>query len=282
MMAMSMLVGRVTLLTRKNAPELLIGGGTITTLVGTALAVKAALTYKEKVSEPILTEYFDETTKSEAAYSGEQLEEALAHDKKVCRNKLIIETVKVFAPSVSFILAGVGMIGWGAGLAHARQLALSAALNASQETVRKLRESRESGDETVDVQHEVDGVKYTGQKEVPLTSYAQLFDWTNPNYSENDVINENFLNSMQKYCNDRLISRGHLFLNEVYDMLGFERTMAGSVVGWYFDGTGEHGGDEYVDYRAERIAIESEDGDIRYVYALDFNVDGPIYERLAA
>lgn len=282
MMSLSLLLGRTQLFTAAKAPQLLIGGGTISTLVGTGLAVKAALSYKEKVSEPIITEYFDEVTKSQECFEGEELEKALAHDKKVCRNRLIIETAKTFAPSISFILAGVGMIGWGAGLAHAREVALSSALAASEETVKKLRADRENTVEPENFEYEVDGVKYTGKAVVTPAAYARIFDWENPNWSDNEIVTENLLQSMENYCNDRLRSRGHLFLNEVYDMLGFDRTMAGSVVGWYWTGLGDHGGDEYVDFRIRKIPVEAPSGEVKYVYTLDFNVDGPIYERLGS
>jgi hypothetical protein len=80
--------------------------------------------------------------------------------------------------------------------------------------------------------------------------------------------------------NDLLISRGHMFLNEVYDALGLERTKAGSVVGWIIS----HDGDNYVDFgiftdkdaRQYRDFVNGRSNAI----LLDFNVDGVIYDKI--
>src|SRR6202008_3412470 len=49
------------------------------------------------------------------------------------------------------------------------------------------------------------------------------------------------LRSVQEYCTIRLNSKGHLFLNEVFDELGLDRTPAGAVVGWLSE---KYGGDD--------------------------------------
>ena len=86
------------------------------------------------------------------------------------------------------------------------------------------------------------------------------------------------LRSVQEYCTLRLNARGHLFLNEVYDMLGLERTKPGAVVGWVWDN-----GDNYVDFgvfsdKSDRIRdfVNGREASI----LLDFNVDGVIYDKI--
>lgn len=46
-----------------------------------------------------------------------------------------------------------------------------------------------------------------------------------------------FLRRQQDYANEMLKARGHLFLNEVYDLLDIPRSKAGQVVGWVYDKT---------------------------------------------
>ena len=88
-----------------------------------------------------------------------------------------------------------------------------------------------------------------------------------------------FLKRQQDYANDRLKAKGHLFLNEVYDMLGIDRTKAGQIVGWVYDE--DHPvGDNFVDFG---IYDYTKPANVRFVNGnertilLDFNVDGPIY-----
>jgi hypothetical protein len=91
--------------------------------------------------------------------------------------------------------------------------------------------------------------------------------------------NQFFINCQQNYANERLRARGHIFLNEVYDMLGFERTKQGAVVGWLLNGEG----DGYVDFG---VFKNNEDTVSRFLnhhernILLDFNVDGIIYDKI--
>jgi len=44
--------------------------------------------------------------------------------------------------------------------------------------------------------------------------------------------NHAFLKAQEAYANDLVFVRGHMLLNDVYDMLGFPRTSLGAVLGW--------------------------------------------------
>ena len=91
-----------------------------------------------------------------------------------------------------------------------------------------------------------------------------------------------FLKDQQRYANDILKSKGHLFLNEVYDMLSIPRTKAGQVVGWIYDE--KHPvGDNFVDFGIYDIynerARDFVNGYERTIL-LDFNVDGNILDMI--
>jgi hypothetical protein len=58
------------------------------------------------------------------------------------------------------------------------------------------------------------------------------FDQKNGNWNTYDDVNRIFLRSIQNHANHVLNTRGVLFLNEVYDLLGSDRTALGGVVGW--------------------------------------------------
>ena len=82
-----------------------------------------------------------------------------------------------------------------------------------------------------------------------------------------------FLKVQQNYANERLKTKGHLFLNEVRDMLGLPRTKIGQLVGWvYKDG-------KYVDFGLNGKLNERFNNGDSNTATLEFNVDGIILDK---
>ena len=67
------------------------------------------------------------------------------------------------------------------------------------------------------------------------SSYARYFDESCSDWKSNPEYNLMFLRMQEQHANDLLRAKRHLFLNEVYDMLGIPRTAAGQQVGWIYD-----------------------------------------------
>ena len=89
-----------------------------------------------------------------------------------------------------------------------------------------------------------------------------------------------YLRARQAQANDMLKSQGHLFMNEVYDMLGFKRTKAGAVVGWIYDDKKPYG-DNFVDFGITEIRRHDADSDeYKRAFILDFNVVGDITSKI--
>ena len=88
------------------------------------------------------------------------------------------------------------------------------------------------------------------------------------------------LKTIQAHANDRLKHNGYLFLNDVYEMLGLEKSKAGQVVGWVYKEDNPIG-DNYVDFDIynsyNRGFINGVDVD---KVLLDFNVDGCILDYI--
>jgi hypothetical protein len=106
--------------------------------------------------------------------------------------------------------------------------------------------------------------------------YAKMFDEGSKHWEKDPEINRLFVQCQQNYANNLLKARGHLFLNEVYDMLDVERTKAGSVVGWVIS----KDGDNFVDFGMyEAYNARFINGWERSII-LDFNVDGVIYDKI--
>ena len=113
------------------------------------------------------------------------------------------------------------------------------------------------------------------------SGYARFFDAASSFFEKDPEYNLMFLRKQQDWANEVLRSRGHLFLNEVYDMLGIQRTKAGQVVGWIYDEKNPNG-DNYVDfgiYNNKEASRRFVNG-YEYNILLDFNVDGPIYDLI--
>ena len=133
----------------------------------------------------------------------------------------------------------------------------------------------EDGTETV-VTKTVNAVDPTQYSE-----YARFFDDGCIGWEKNPEYNLMFVRQVQNWANERLKSRGYLFLNEVYEMFGFPMTEAGQVVGWVYD---KEIGDGFVDFGVYDLYNEKARDFVNgreRVILLDFNVDGNVAKLLA-
>ena len=114
------------------------------------------------------------------------------------------------------------------------------------------------------------------------SDYAKIYDDGNTGWCKDPEASLMFLRRQQDYANDKLKEKGYLFLNEVYEMLGFQRTKAGQMVGWIYDEKNPNG-DNYVDFGIYDVNkpknAEFLDGKERAII-LDFNVDGVILDMI--
>lgn len=103
-----------------------------------------------------------------------------------------------------------------------------------------------------------------------VDSNSRVFDSLNPNFSFDPEVNAMFLKMALQHCYVTLDIVGHVFLNEVFDMLGLARTAGGAVLGWSKDFERELPLWEYHD-------LEDQPG-----FSLTFNVDGSVLETLSS
>lgn len=128
---------------------------------------------------------------------------------------------------------------------------------------------------------EIKGADGKKQKQLTVNEEAigdYIFDFgpENGNWVPNHDHNMFFLTSQQTVANDLLRARGHLFLSEVLDMLGIERTPASIVTGWLWDPEHEKGaGDNFIDFGIKDM------WQTNGFILLDFNVDGTMFDKIA-
>jgi hypothetical protein len=112
--------------------------------------------------------------------------------------------------------------------------------------------------------------------------YSRFFDETCEAWDKDAEYNLFFLRAQEKIANNMLQTRGHLFLNEVYDMLGMERTKMGQTVGWIYK-KDDPNFSNYVDFG---IYDGNDEASRRFVNGLersillDFNVDGDVLDLI--
>ena len=115
-----------------------------------------------------------------------------------------------------------------------------------------------------------------------VSQYARFFDDACIGWTKDPEYNMHFLKDQQNYCNDLLKMKGHLFLNEVYDILGMPRTQAGAVVGWVYNEENPIG-DNFVDFGIYGIYDDVNHDFVngyKNTVLLDFNVDGNILDYI--
>lgn len=119
------------------------------------------------------------------------------------------------------------------------------------------------------------------EKDVRSDTYLRpFFDESNPNWTLDPVANYLFLKGVQGHMNNLLQIRGHVFLNDVYDALRFERRPEGAIAGWVWN---SKEGDNLVDFGFmsgnDPQTIAFREGHERSV-RLNFNIDGVIWNLI--
>lgn len=115
------------------------------------------------------------------------------------------------------------------------------------------------------------------------TQYVRYWEeGATPFWERDPVLSKAFLRSQLAYFNNRLHTKGKVYLNEIYDALGFETGSVGQLVGWVDNGPDEptkyisFGSWENEDSPLWRAFINGREG--AYL-PLDFNVDGIIIDK---
>ena len=295
------LAGAKSLLLKKSSPEILMAIGITGIVSSTVLACRATLK-----SEAIIDGAKKQLNTVNVCWEDVQQGKFPAEnytdkdhkkDLTTVYAQTAIKFVRLYGPSVTIGAVSIGCIVGAHGMLQKRNVALMAAYKTIDEGFRSYRkrvvdEYGEEQDfifrhglraETV-IEEEVDDtgkVKKVKKKKYSVdpnatSIYARFFDDSCTQWSKTPEYNLMFLRAQQNYYNDMLKVRGHVFLNEVYDALGIQRTSAGSVVGWMIGA-----GDDYIDfgiYDGQREKQRDFVNGYEQTILLDFNVDGVIYD----
>ena len=296
---LSNFTSRLALQVKKHSPEILMGVGIVGTVASTVLACKATT----KVSG-IINEKNNQINDVHVCLEDETKDYTVEDSKKdltIIYAQTGLKLIRLYAPATILGILSISSIISGHKILKGRNVALCAAYAAVDKGFKRYRKNVvERFGEDVDKElrysikakeiektvigkngkeKKVKEVVFEAENPLDHSEYAKFFDCGSSEHKKDPEYNLMFLRRQQDYANELLKSQGHLFLNEVYDMLDIPRTPAGQVVGWLYD---SKDGDGYVDFGI----YKGDEGSRRFVNGyeynilLDFNVDGVIYEKI--
>ena len=297
-------INRAAFKIRKHSPEILVVSGIVGAVTSTVMACKATTKIDEVITES--KEHVDMTKKyvEDNGFTEKYTETDYKKDLTIMYTQRGLKLAKLYAPAVILGTVSITAILAGHNILRKRNVALAAAYATVDKGFKEYRgRVIERFGEELDKElkynikaKEIDEIKInekTGKEEVvkkavnvadpnTYSDYARLFDDGCLGWTKDPEYNLMFLKDQQRYANDRLKTKGCLFLNEVYDMLGIPRTKAGAVVGWIFDEKHPNG-DNFVDfgiYDMNNQKTRDFVNGYERTILLDFNVDGVIYDKI--
>ena len=285
---------------KKHSPEIFIAVGVVGTVASAVMACKATTKLND-----ILEESKEQIDAIHEAPQKEELKDR--YDEDMMRKDLAlvyfqtgVKVAKLYAPAVILGTLSITSIVASNNILRKRNVALAAAYATVDKGFKEYRErvverygeqvdyelthnikTKEITETVVDEKGKEKQVKKTVEVADPnvTNDYIKYFTRSNPYWDDTPDYVELFLRSQQNYANDRLKVDKVLTLNDVYDSLGFQKTKAGMVVGWVFDENNEDG-DNFIEFNVHKVYIPNEYGEEELAYAIDFNVDGNIYNKM--
>ena len=294
---------------RKHSPEILTGLGIAGVVTGAVMACVATTKinsvldkHKAEVNRIHKEHYIPENIPgSDEKRLTKKKEEQRALTGAYLRTGL--DFVQLYGPSVAVGTFSIAGILTGTHILRRRNVALAAAYVTIDRSFKEYRgrvAERFGEDVERELRYDIhtekveetvvdeDGKKHKVKKNIEVigdglpSDYARYFAYGESLAAEpNADYNAYFLKCQQEIANTILKAKGYLFLNDVYDMLGIERSIPGQMVGWVYDRHCEDHGDNYVDFGIREVCRKKSDspGEYEKVFLLDFNVDGSILDH---
>lgn len=295
--------GKAGLKVKKYSPEILIVAGVVGTVTSAVMACKAT-TKLNRVLDDGKEECLKVKEYVEAnGYSEKYTEEDSKKDLTIINIQTGVKVAKLYAPSVILGTLSITAMLTSNNILRKRNVALAAAYTAVNNSFKEYRgrvverfgkeldkelryniKTKEVDNTVTDENGNETTTKETVNVIDPNTidDTAKIWYEGNPGWSKDPEFNLMYLKKQQAYASDKLKAQGYLFLNEVYEMLGFPKTAAGQQIGWIYDEKNPIG-DNFVDFGLYDIhdnrKIAFVNGDERAVL-LEFNHDGNILEYI--
>lgn len=290
-------------LMKKHSPEILATVGVVGVVSSAVMACKATTKLSDIMEESKEQVEKIKEVSADPSYAEKYSQDDAKKDLTITYVQTGVKIAKLYGPSIMLGTLSISCLLASNNILRKRNAALSAAYMTVDKSFKEYRNrvSERFGEEVEkEIRYNIkakevevtttdeNGNEVTTTETIKVadpngySDYARFFDESCAAWQRDPEYNLMFLKSQQQYANDLLISRGRLFLNEVYDMLGIERTKAGQVVGWVYD-TVDPVGDNFVDFgiydmdsERARAFVNGYETNI----LLDFNVDGNVWDLM--
>ena len=278
----------------KHSPEILLVSGIV---CGVASVVSGCMASRK-------VDYIIDETHAELDSLQEYIDENKIENPKKEILKVYAKTgwkmIKLYSPTLILTTTSVGLILTSHGILQKRYIGVAAMANALNDAFNDYKKrvmdligedaekALSMGAETckdIKVEND-DGTVETikGKSQVIKNPSKSPYEFDFNAFTAPDTWSGNtdylhcFLEAQQRYATNLLTARGHIFLNEVLDMLGLQRTPEGQIVGWF-----KGAGDDYVDFGISETYYNDSrlDTDLfKKNVHMKFNVDGIIYDMI--
>ena len=287
----------------KHSPEILMGVGVAGVITTTVMACRATMKLDDILVEAAETREKIKEVAENPAYEDKYTEEDAKKDLVINYTQTAVKVAKLYAPAVAVGVISVGCLLGSHDILRKRNAALSAAYltvdksfkEYKQRVIDRVGEEVEKeirygikAEEIIETVTDEEGNETTVTETVNTmnptlySDYARFFDAASPCWQNDPEYNLMFLKAQQQYANDLLRAKGRLFLNDVYEMLGLEKSKAGQIVGWVYDRENPNG-DNFVDfgiYDMSKERVRAFVNGYETNILLDFNVDGNIWDLM--
>lgn len=310
MQTASLAFNRIGFKLQKKSPEILVAVGVCGVVVSTVMACKATTKAGAiaKSTADAIEDIHDAAkegvTKAGESYSNDDMKKDLA----ITYAHAGMMYAKLYMPAAMMGASSIACIVMSHRILKKRNIALAAAYTTLDKSFKEYRgrvverfgeqvekelryniKAKEVETTVVDEKGKEKKVKETknvatnGWDPSQYSPYARFFDENNRAWMKDPEQSRFYLKAIQAQANDRLRARGHLFLNEVYEMLRFPLTDYGQNVGWIYDLKNPKG-DNFVDFGIIEVRCEADSefgGDYVEGFILDFNTVGDVTGELA-
>ena len=290
---------------KKHSPDILMATGVVGIVASGVMACTATLKVDEVLdkSKNDIDRIHEAADKGVTAAGEDYSVEDSKKDLTIVYAKTGVELVKLYAPSVLLGALSISAVVTSNNILRKRNAALVAAYTTLDKSFKNYRKrvAERFGDEVEnEIRHDIKAreVKVTEKdengEEREITKivesmnpelndeYTRFFDCGQMGWDKDPQATLCYLLKQQAYANDQLKLRGHLTLNDVYEMLDIPRIKEGYLLGWVYDEKNPIG-DNYVDFGLHNGSSLNVNrfvnGDERAV-KLTFNYDGVIYDLI--